>query len=77
MTEMQNMSQPFQVSAVRPMLWYEGGLNGSPYMAVLGPNNVYLCYYQVIGISRGPSVIIKTKIFHPILKIDQIMTFSF
>ena len=43
------------------------------YLDVLGYNKAYLCYYkslvsQVVYIS----VIIKTKIFDPILKIDQI-----
>ena len=48
-----------------------GGLKGPPrFMAVLGTNKAYQCYYQVIGISRGLSVTIKTKTLDHILKID-------
>ena len=43
------------------------------YMAVLENNKAYLGYYKVLSISRGLSVIIKTKIFDPILKIDRII----
>ena len=69
---------PFQVWAVRPTLTHVGGIKGSHYyMDVLGPNKVCLCLYKVTGISRGLSVIIKTKNFHPIFKIDRIIDIFF